>query len=117
MSIHQFHSKNDHHRSPMSWHMVLDCATTPEEVISVARDFVASFTPYEVEFLPPECRPHKIVDAKDVSEYAFELTRASCDEKGEGATIAAKFKAFFADAAERLAKLASRGERVGRESA
>ena len=97
--------------------MVLDCATTPEEVVSVARDFVASFTPYEVEFLPPECRPHKIVDAGDVSDYAFELTRASCDQQGEGAEVAQKFKAFFADAADRLARLSSRGEQVGRETA
>jgi hypothetical protein len=117
MSIHQFHAKNDHHRSPMSWHMVLDCATTLEEVVSVARDFVASFTPYEMEFLPRECRPRKIVDAKDVGDYAFELTRAACAGKGEGAVVTDKFKAFFADAAERVAKLSARGEEGGRESA
>jgi len=117
MSIRQFHAKNDHHRSPMSWHVVLDCATSLEEVVSVARDFVASFTPYEAGFLPRECRPRKIVDAKDVSDYAFELTRAACAEKGEGAAIADKFKAFFADAAERLAKLSVRGEEPGRETA
>ncbi|HET7403932.1 MAG TPA: hypothetical protein VFJ62_19195 [Usitatibacter sp.] len=117
MSIHQFHARNDHHRSPMSWHMVLDCATTLEEVVSVARDFVASFTPYETEFLPPECRPRKIVDAKDVSDYAFELTRASCTGQGEGAAIADKFKAFFADAAARVASLSARGEDAGRETA
>jgi hypothetical protein len=117
MSIHQFHAKNDHHRSPMSWHMVLDCATTLEEVVSVARDFVASFTPYETGFLPPDCRPRKIVDARDVSDYAFELTRASCAGEGEGAAVADKFKAFFADAAERLARLSARGGAAGRETA
>jgi len=29
--------------------------------------------------LPLECRPRKLVDASDLSEYAMDLMRASCD--------------------------------------
>src|SRR5690349_17187329 len=75
MSIHQFHATHDEHRPRSSWHHVLDMAEDPSEVFARLREFVSSFTPYEIESLPAQLRPPKLFDASDVTGYAYELVQ------------------------------------------
>jgi len=118
MTIHTFHAKNDHHRSAVTWRALLDSAQGEQDVVHVARDFLASFTPHEIELLPEECRPGKLVDAQDVASYGFDLTMHRWDDDEGAAAIVQVFARFFADAAERLARLARRPTSSGeRESA
>ncbi len=90
---------------PATWQDRLVNATDEYEVVGLARDFVAQFSPVEIGKLPQPCRPGKIVDAKDVNEYAFVLVRHHCDD-GQGADYAIhRLAAFFGGAAQRLAEL------------
>lgn len=106
MSIHSFHAKQDHHRSHTTWQMLVDAAACEQDVVHVARDFIASFTPHEVELMPVELRPQKIVDGEDVARYGYELTMHRGDENESGASVIEVFACFFANAAERLAAVA-----------
>ena len=78
MSIHQLHPQGQ----PLTWQERLDCATTEHEVLDVVRDYVATVSPEEFASLPPALRPGKIVDANDVTTYAFDLVREECHDEG-----------------------------------
>lgn len=117
MSIHSFHARQDHHRSPTTWQMLLDSAATEHEVVHVARDFMASFTPHEVELMPAECRPRKLVDGDDVARYSYDLAMHRWDEEDGGTAVMRAFTRFFADASERLARVSGRDADTQRESA
>lgn len=116
MSIHQFHPKNDPHRPRSSWHHLLDVAEDEGEILARLREFISSFTPYEIETLPAELRPPKLMDARDVSGYAFELGQFRAGQAHVPELVHA-FSDMFGYAASRLSHLASRGPAVDQESA
>lgn len=91
---------------PPSWQQRLATASCEREVVDVARDFLAQFSPYEIVTLPMQCRPPgKIVDSHDITTYAFSLVRHRCDG-GEGVAYAVhKLADFFAHAAVRLSQI------------
>jgi hypothetical protein len=117
MTIHSFHAKNDHHRSASTWQMLLQAAGDDAEVVRVARDFVASFTPHEIELLPRECRPTKLVDGGDIATYGYDLAMHRWDEENASTPVVQAFARFFADASERLAQIGRRKGAESRESA
>ena len=78
MSIHQLHPKGH----PLTWQERLDDATTELEVVEVVRDYLATLNHEEFASLPPALRPGKIVDANDVTTYAFDLVREECHDEG-----------------------------------
>ena len=90
---------------PRSWQDAVRAADTEDDVLDLVKDFLAQFSPEEIAQLPHHCRPAKILDAHDVSEYAFDLARHRCDEGDEGAEVLNKLAAFFTDANERLAEV------------
>jgi hypothetical protein len=69
-----------------TWHRQIDDAASVAEVVSIARDFLATWTPQELARLPAECRPGKIRDESDIAELharlaeEYRTTRASGDE-------------------------------------
>jgi hypothetical protein len=116
MTIHPFHSPRDHHRSAMTWRMVLDSASNEHDVVQAARDFIASFTPHEIELMPEGCRPGKLVDGDDIAGYSYDLATHRGEADKPGAALVEAFASFFADALQRLA-LVSSFPAGGRESA
>jgi hypothetical protein len=78
MSIHLLHP-NGH---PLTWQERFDRASTEAEVVDVVRDYVATLTPEEYGSLPAALRPGKIVDANDITTYAFDLVREECHDEG-----------------------------------
>lgn len=78
MSIHQLHP-NGH---PLTWQERFDRAATEADVVDVARDYIATLTPQEFGSLPERLRPRKIVDANDITTYAFDLVREECHDEG-----------------------------------
>ena len=90
---------------PRSWQDAVRAADTEDDVLDLVKDFLAQFSPAEVAQLPHECRPGKILDAADVTEYALDLARNRCDEAAEGADVLQRLSAFFTDANERLAEI------------
>ena len=87
----------------IGWQGQLEQAIHPQDVLSVARDFLAQVSPEEIATLPPETRPERLVDADDIARYAFILAKA---EHTPGAPdLLHKLSAFFADASERLSRI------------
>jgi hypothetical protein len=91
---------------PLTWAQRLESAETPEEVVSIAREFIAQFTPYEIHALPAPCKPPaKFVDEADIGAYAYALVRHECEDNAEHAQLVHKMAAFFSTAAKRIAEL------------
>jgi hypothetical protein len=89
----------------VSWEGRLQFAQDVIEVLSIAREFLAAFTPQELASLPEPCQPPlALVDIGDVNSYAFELVRHNCGDS-EPAELVQKLAAFFSHAATRISKL------------
>ena len=91
----------------VNWHGRLSSAASEAEVLDVVRDFMAT-----IARLPEPCRPRKMVDASDITNYAFVIVRHHCDD-GEGtARVAHKLASFFSSASIRLSQLLAAPDRV-----
>lgn len=90
----------------LSWIERIDSATTSAEVLDVARVYTASLTLEEIAALPPKCRPRKLVDASDMSEYAFDLMRETCNA-AEPSPLVLKLAAVLSHAATRCSEILS----------
>jgi hypothetical protein len=98
---------DNHPLSAVSWQERLQATASAAEIVGVARDFVAQLTPYDVHSLPEACRPpSKIVDAEDITSYAFALVRHQCEESAAHAELVHKLAHFFSEASIRLSQLA-----------
>jgi hypothetical protein len=90
----------------------LDAARDPAEVVSVMRDYMATWTPEEMGRLPHACRPGRIRVAEDIEELhasavdAYRSTRAS----GEELKALQLLTSFLVRASMRLAQLRMPGE-------
>ena len=92
--------------SSTSWQGRLNEAQVPDEVVAVARDFLARLSPEESFGLPPDCRPRKLVDADDVVDYAVTLVRRSCETEMLSDALVHQMAVFFTDASRRFSQLA-----------
>lgn len=52
----------------LSWFRQIDGARSVSEVLSIARDYIATWTPEELARLPAECRPGRIRDETDLEQ-------------------------------------------------
>jgi hypothetical protein len=99
------------HRSPamtaVTWLQLLAHATTREEVITTARDYIANIDRAVLAGLPAELQPGKLFDTHDIASYAYELARHHDDTDPEAAQTIKGLAAFFSEAVSRLAVLAS----------
>ena len=92
--------------SAATWQQLLARAGTPKEVISIARDFVASIDRDALARLPESCTPGKLSDGQDVMAYAYELVRHDVTQNDTAAAETIdKLASFFSQAAVRLAQL------------
>ena len=100
MSIHPLHPEG----KPLSWQDRLDDAVSESEVLAIAREFLATVTPYEIARLPEALRPQKIGGASDITSYAFELVRGDFED-GEGQRVLHRLAHFFSRASIRLSQI------------
>ena len=91
------------------WQFQLDGAPTEEEVVAVAKDYLATWTPQELAFLPEDCRPGRIRDGADINAFSFKLAQALCSTAFESsdASYAQRMLSFFAHAAVRISQIAT----------
>lgn len=94
------------HVTATTWQHRLDVASHADEVVDVARDFLATLSPYELHALPEACRPPQKIFEDDISTYAFELTTHECNTAEPGELVY-KLARFFSHAATRLATLSA----------
>jgi hypothetical protein len=88
------------------WNLRLRGAHSNREVVALARDFIAQWTPAEIAEFPESCRPGTLKSADDLAYYAYVLAKeerrpAPCDPK---LTIVAT---FFAAASLRMSEIAA----------
>ena len=96
-----------------SWFQLMDNARDAAEVVTIVRDYLATWTPQEIARLPVECRPKRIRVAEDVEELhaaavdCYRTTLASGDEL----TALQLMTGMLAHASVRIAQLrAATGE-------
>jgi hypothetical protein len=107
MTILEFHLR-EQPPMPLSWQDRLNAASSESEVLGVARDFIAQFSPQEIQLLPEVCRPRKFVDSDDIASYAFTLVRHNCESDERTSLLVHKLVAFFANASTRLSQVLDR---------
>lgn len=107
MTVHPFRPLGAQPVTAVTWQGRLNNATGEGEVVGIARDFVAQFDYAQVAGLPAECRPGKLVDANDITVYAFTLAQNCTGGDTEGAVLVEKLAAFFSHASIRLARILS----------
>jgi hypothetical protein len=88
----------------LSWIERIDTATSTGEMMDIARVYLASLTTEEIASLPAKCRPRKLVDAADLSDYAFDLVRHTCDAD-EPSPLVLKLAAVMSHAATRSSEI------------
>ena len=88
----------------LTWLDRIDAAVSVAEVLDVVRVYLAHLTPSEVAFLPPKCRPRKLVDGNDIAEYAFDLVRETCADE-TAAPLVLKIAAVVSHASSRVSEL------------
>ena len=93
-----------------SWFRQVENAQSESEVVAVARDYFAMWSPEEMGILPPAIRPPHLRDAVDLEELnrraveAFRETRAS----GEELELLQKLTGFVGRSCVRIAQLRER---------
>jgi hypothetical protein len=118
MTIHPFPLRAPHPMPVSSWQDQLVAAPTVADVVAIARDFLATFSPYELVQLPAVCRPpSKLYDGEDVTTYAFEVVRHDFEKEPERvAQLVHKLAAFFSQASIRLSEIQSRPDDQAEDS-
>jgi hypothetical protein len=90
------------------WRQLLAAASTADEVISVARDFVAGIDPVALAKIPHDCHPRRLFDAHDIGSYAYDLMRHQYQGADAGvAETVQQLAAFFSQATIRLSQIAT----------
>jgi hypothetical protein len=91
----------------LTWADVLDDAGTPQDVLKIAKDFLATWDPYELAALPADCKPPAyFVEPEDIVNYAFTLVQSHCGP-AHGDPGVYRMVKFFSHAARRVAILMS----------
>ena len=91
--------------SAVSWKESLELAATEQDVVRLARDFVASLEPADIARLPQVCRPGKFFDAVDITAFAFDVVRYECADHEPLSQLVHRIAAFFSQAATRLSQI------------
>ena len=103
--------------SAFGWQRRLDDASTSQEVVDIANDFLALWTRDELAQLPPDCKPEQVRDAGQLNTYALKLAHRDTIAPG-GISSLHRMATFFTKAALRIFQikdnvLAEHGERRG----
>ena len=61
--------------APTTWHAQLESAPNPDAILSVTRDYLATFGPEHLARLPAECRPGRIKGEDDIAYWSCRLAQ------------------------------------------
>ncbi len=93
----------------LSWFRQIDSAKTIGEVLSIARDYIATWTPEELARLPQPCRPGRMRDEADLEHLHGILVEEYRHNRSAGEDLAAlqRLTSFVVRASVRVAQLHS----------
>jgi hypothetical protein len=89
------------------WEKRIDALATPEGVVALTQDYLASFAPECLGRLPPGCRPEHIKYPDDIEYWAQQLSQRYCAEYDEpvDGNLLHELLDYFLHALIRLAEL------------
>ena len=87
--------------SGSGWQRRLNDAATKEEVVAVANDFLAQWTPEDMALIPDDCQPHPMEDTDQINSYALKLARRDTIAPGHVSALH-RMATFFTKAALRV---------------
>jgi hypothetical protein len=100
----------------LTWIDRVDAASTVDEVMDIARVYMAQITPGEVGALPQKCRPRKLFDTSDLTEFALDLVRETCIDP-EPSPMVMKMAAVISHASTKITGLLAANEPDGTRTA
>lgn len=62
-------------RAPTTWQAQLEDAAWADQILSVTRDYLATFGPERLARLPAECRPGRIKGEDDIAYWSCKLAQ------------------------------------------
>jgi hypothetical protein len=68
-------------RSDPLWHSMIDGAESVEDVVVLARDYVATLTPRMLTGLPEHCRPMRVKAEDDIEYWTYKLSATPQGER------------------------------------
>ncbi len=91
----------------MNWHKEIRAARNWQELLALARDFVATLSPVEVVTLPPTCREIRIKGTDDLHFWHERLAEEffARAARGDPSDAHRNLLDFFTTAAERASEL------------
>jgi hypothetical protein len=91
----------------LAWHRDIERAHTAVQVVRIARDYLASFTPRDLARVPERCRPAQIADEGDIALWSRKLTEEYWRLRGTAADVAVvqEMWSFFLRASVHLARM------------
>lgn len=91
----------------VTWYRLLDSARGPLEVVAIARDYLATWTPEEMARLPAAVRPGKLRDERDIEELHSSLVDEYRTTTATGLALDAlqRLTTFMVRAAIRISEL------------
>ena len=93
--------------SARTWPELLQSAQGPREILALVRDFIATWTPQELESLPPGCQPPlRFQEPEDVVLYTFTLSQVRLT--GTESAALDRMWRFFMEATQRVGLAMSR---------
>jgi len=110
MSHQKYSPEIQHSISSLGWHGRLGEAASADDVVAIARDYLALWSPEELALIPQDLRPGKLVDADDVTGYALALVQARMGRGTPGEDVVHKIGNFFGSASLRLSQILMRSE-------
>lgn len=90
----------------MYWSRQIDAATSASEVVAIARDYLATWTPKELAKLPRECRPGRVKSPGDLEQLHASLVEEYRQSRLAGDELSAlqRLTSFVVRASVRLAQ-------------
>ena len=87
----------------------IDAAKSSFEVVTITRDYLATWTPDELALLPEQCRPGRIRDEQDIDQLHVRLVEEYGRSRPSDETLAAlqRITSFIVRASVRIAQLQS----------
>jgi hypothetical protein len=97
----------------VSWFRLLDSARNSLEVVAIARDYLATWTPEEIARLPAAVRPGRMRDERDVEELHERLVDEYRQSRATGAALESlqNLTSFMVRASIRMAELSGDARR------
>lgn len=94
---------------PEDWRNLILASAQEDEVVELVRDHLARWSTEEIVRLPADCRPRRIHDAEDISQWAFALATNHCagTAAGEDERLLEQMLEFVTQAAIRISELQS----------